>query len=241
MNDNLFEASATQDQGPDALLEQLKTKFTKEDGTVDVDALLKKTAHQEMHIGTLEPENANLRKKVDESLTYQDLLDKINAQRQTASSEVNHTPERVENPKEITEESIQQLVEKTLTKKQQESIQASNIAYVAQELTKVWGDNYVPLLRSKAKELHLSEVALNELAKNNPQALLAIVNPKANEADTTFVPPRSRTNNTNSGTPSKNWKYYQQMSKTDPKRFNSPEMVKERYDQAMALKEDFYN
>ena len=79
---------------------------------------------------------------------------------------------------------------------------------------------------------------------DEPQVLLALVSPKVPATDTNvFNPPVSRQNTPakDSKGQVKNWKYYQDMSKTNLKLYNSDAVRKERYDQAMLQGEAFYS
>ena len=250
MSETLFGAEApvieAQDQETDAGLEQLKAKFVKEDGSIDVDALLKKAYNADLHIPKIESENANLRKKVDESLTYQDLLDKINAQpRQPAS---NHgqpaDDERGGNPTGVaTEKDLEALVEKTFSKKQQEALQVQNMQYVAGELSKAWGANFEQKLRQIGAGLGLSESRLRDMIRNEPKVLLALTLPQVQtKVDNSYVPPVTGTRNTaQSNVPTRNWNYYKAMMKNDRKRYDSQQIQDEMHKSAHELGERFYS
>lgn len=246
MSDPLFGSqepvTGNQDNDADAALEQLKTKFTKEDGSIDTDALLKKALNADLHIPKIESENANLRKKVDESLTYQDLLDKINAQHESASRGSHQEPnERDENQGKLTEKDLEALVDRTFSKKQQEAAQATNVQYVAQELTKVWGVNFSDKLRQRGNQLGISEARIREMAMLEPKVLLALALPETKtQVDNTYVPPGSSTRSNPHTTSTRNWAYYKAMMKNDPKRYNSQVVVNEMHDMAHKLGEDFY-
>lgn len=230
------------DQDTDASLEAIKTKFTKEDGTIDTDALLKKALNADLHIPKIESENANLRKKVDESLTYQDLLNKINAQRESASSGSNQDPNERDDPrKEITEKDLEAMADKVFSKRQQEAAQAANVQYVAQELTKVWGKDFPDRLRQKGNQLGISEARIRAMAMDEPKVLLALALPAAKEVDNTYVPPQTTTRTSHTTNNTRNWAYYKAMMKNDPKRYNSQAVVNEMHEMAHKLGADFYN
>lgn len=231
-----------QDQDENARLEQLKTKYTKEDGTVDIDGLLKKAVNADMHIPKIEEENLNLRKKVDESLTFRDLLDKINAQRAPASTPADRSDERGQDPqKGVTEADLETLVEKVTLKKQQEAVQVSNVKHVASELQKVWGRDFESKLRARVQEFGLSEDQLRSMIRNSPKALLSLVLPVKEDMDNSYTPPQSSSRvSSGSSTNTRNWKYYQAMMKNDRKKYDSVEMQNEIHAAAEKLGEGFY-
>jgi hypothetical protein len=237
-DDTVFAAS--EDQTVAAEIEKLKPQFTKADGSLDVDALLKSKAHANLHVAKVEGEAANLRKDLDTRLTYQDLLDKINTQRPTTSSDDDdsHIDQRDGNPKAISEQDIERKLDEMLKRKQQEAAQVANIQYVAETLSKAMGPNWTEQLRQVAKDIHYPEAEIDRLAKTNPKALLAIVLPKTPSTDHT--PPLTRHNTTASpGTKERNWAYYQQLMKTDKKKFES--LSSQMHDDAKRLGPDFYN
>jgi hypothetical protein len=239
-NDPLF--SNGTDQAPEDKIEELKQKFTKEDGSLDIEALLKKAAHQELHIAKIEPENQNLRKELDTRLTYQDLLEKLQPQTSSTLHQDNDGLERVENPKaNVTEDVIERMFEDRFNKKQQEAIQVANVNYVKQELEKAWGSNYPERLREVAKGFYMSEDEVKRRAMDNPKSLLAIVLPMNKPSnDNSFVPPANRQNTSaNTLSTEKNWKYYREIMLKDRKRFES--LTAEMHTQAEKLGEAFYN
>ena len=244
MTNDILNGQLSPDNEIAQAIETLKARVTKEDGSIDVDELLKAKAHADLQIKRVEGENSHLRTDLDTRLRYQDMVDKLaTANAASRDDDDSHVSNGSQNPV-VTEDQIMAAAEKVFTKKQQEASQAANVSHVAQELTKVWGPDFVTQLRLKAAELHLSEDYVRQMAADNPRALLAIVLPKSPAQDpNVFNPPASRQNTTvrTSGSQVKNWKYYQALQKQDPKLYNSEAVRKERYDQAMLQGEAFYS
>jgi len=240
MTETLFNSS---DNQTEPTIEVVKQKFVKEDGTVDQDAVFNKVLHADKHIAQIEAENANLRKEVDSRLNYQDLLDRLAETRSANSESQDHvTRERDEDPK-ITEDAIDKLIERKLTIKQQEALHASNTQFVVKELAKTFGPDYVQKLKQKAIELDMSEQEMNAMAALKPKALLALVTPaQARGTDNSFSPPRSTTSTTaNSNSGIRNWAYYQNKIRENPKISNDPKFNAEMHAEAMKQKESFYS
>lgn len=249
MADQLFRdvknaAALSADQASEVDVETVKAKFSKEDGTVDVDALLKAKAHADKHISKVEAEHAETKADRDRRLTYEDMLEKINSQRDTASKNLQPDgSERDDNPPQvIPEELISRKVDELLSKKQKEDRQVANVAYAAQELTKVWGEDFPATLVKRAKELDLSQDFLRDLARTNPQGFLNIVVPSTpRTVETSFTPPQSTTRTNGRVTSGeKNWAYYQNLKKTNREQYDSPLTAVEMDKQALKLGEDFY-
>ena len=248
MSDQLFGAKAPapgSDQATEVDVDSVKARFSKEDGTVDVDALLKAKAHADKHIAKVEAEHAETKADRDRRLTYEDMISKINANRDSTS----RTPPQEETEREvdptqvIPEDLISKKVDEMLTKKQQEARRVDNVAYAAQELTKVWGEDYTDKLLNRAKELNLSQDFLRDLARENPQGFLKIVVPSAPKAvERSFTPPQSsqRAYTQSEDTGVRNWAYYQKIKKSDPERYKSGEIAVEMDRQAQKLGDAFY-
>lgn len=75
----------------------------------------------------------------------------------------------------ISEESIAQLVEQTLSKKQQAEVAKANIQAVSVAVQKEFGEQAEQVFYSKAEELGLSRAEVNQLAARTPQAVLKML------------------------------------------------------------------
>ena len=248
MSDQLFgskEPGPSADHTTEVDVDSVKARFSKEDGSIDVEALLKAKAHADKHIAKVEAEHAETKAERDRRLTYEDMISKINANRDSASrTPPQEETEREDNPTQvIPEDLIAKKVDEMLTKKQQEDRQVANVAYAAQELTKVWGDDYTDKLINRAKELNLSQDFLRDLARDNPQGFLKIVVPSApKQVERSFTPPQSsqRSYTQSEDTGVRNWAYYQKIKKSDPERYKSGEIAVEMDRQAQKLGDAFY-
>lgn len=225
------------DQEPN--LDQTRQKFTKEDGSIDVEALVKKAAHADMHIQTLETESADLRTKLGQAATYEKLMQEINKPRHTSSSDDDSLDRTSVNSHTATDLDIDAIVESKINQKQQKLQAEANVRYLASELAKVWGDNYPQHLKQRAKELHLSEDYLSNLAATNPRGFMAIVVPPAAPTVQSFVPPTS-TIRPAQGANVKNYKYYQEQMKKNPNLRGNTAFNDEMFKAAKAMGADFY-
>lgn len=225
-----------------AELDQLRDKFTLQDGSVDIEALIKKAYNADKHIPKIEGENANLRKELDQRLTYEDLMDKINARQQSTSNQGDNLGEEDnQSGKVLSEADIEKKMDAVFTRKQQEATRLSNTRMAAQELAKVWGQDYVPKLRERARELELSEAYLEQLARDNPKGFLNVVLPKGLDTSVpSYTPPSSSVRSTTStNSNKKNYAYYQNIRKTDPKKYDM--LVREMHEEAHKQGEAFYS
>ena len=222
-------------------LDLVKQKFTREDGTVDVDALVKKAAHADVHIATLESESADLRTKLGQAATYEKLIQEINKPRPPQVGFEDIIDRTSVTSQKATEIDLDSMVETKINQKQQKLQAEANVRYLAGELQKLWGENYPAHLKQRAREVHLSEDYLAELAANNPRAFMAIVvPPAAPTVQNSFVPPTS-TLRTSSSAPRKDYRYYAEQMKKDPKLRSDVGFNEEMFKAAKAMGADFYN
>lgn len=75
----------------------------------------------------------------------------------------------------MTEEKIAELVQNTLSKKQQEAVMQSNITTVASQVKSTFGDKAEEVFYGKARELGLTNEEFNSLAAKTPKAVLSLL------------------------------------------------------------------
>jgi len=233
------------DQQVEPTLDTVKAKFTKEDGTIDVDGLLNKALHADKHIPTIEGENANLRKEVDSRLNYQDLLDRLESYRVQSASSPDPDLDTDERDKEnkVIEDHISRMLDEKLTRKQQEALHASNVQYAKRELASALGTDWVQKLAKMAPDLDMTQQEIEYLAATKPKALLRMVVPQATQTqDQSYAPPASRMNTSAMNTTTeKNNRYYQDKLRKNPKLAGDSTFVAEQMAQARKLGEAFFN
>ena len=247
MSDKLFTSEKEVDPNDtinddEVNIDSVKTRFSKEDGSIDVDALLVKAAHADKHIAKIEGENLNLRTEVDKRLNYEDLLSKITAQREAASNPDPTDPDkRAQNQVSITEDAIEKLIESKLTIRQHEALRAANEVHVVRELTKIWGVNYIQKLRARVLELDMTEDEAISLSQVKPKAFLALVTPTANvQQDNSYVPPRTQQTTSMNTSGSRNYAYYREQLKKNPRLEHDTRFTNEMHAQATKQGAAFY-
>lgn len=77
--------------------------------------------------------------------------------------------------KGLTEEQIAELVNKTLSHNQQQSLQKQNLDTVAAKAKEIYGDKAEQVFYDKAKELGMSNAEFNALAARTPAAVLRLI------------------------------------------------------------------
>lgn len=237
----VFNNDGASDNGADSYENYVK-RFTKEDGTVDHEALLKKSFNQEIHIEKLESETDRFREDLKARTTLEEILDKIEKAKLPSSGDPlnppNDPPNTPSNPIDL-----EAVVNAKLTDFEKKLAYQQNVDYVKNELTKAWGSDYVNKLRAKAKELGETEQFLENLAATKPKTFLSLVNPPSSRAPD-YAPPKNEIRTPSGNSVSLNtYADFQKIKKEDPNLYWSPRIQDRLFEAAKAAKargEDFY-
>lgn len=237
----LFNGTPPTEETDEVILARMKEKYG------DEAKIAKAKYHADQHIARIEAENAGMR----EDLSKRKTMEEFYAEIKRTSAQQPITPsqgdERNELPTQSNDsfkpEDVEKIVSQALSRKEQEVLARQNVAYVAQELTKAWGPNYVEKLQGMPKSLGVSQEYLEKMAVESPQIFLKLVvgqqspNPAPN-----ITPPRSSTSFASAGASSnvKNYAYFEKLRKEDNARYWSRQVQNELHNEAMKQGEDFY-
>lgn len=230
----------TTDQGDKDYLTELVGEGKK---FADVAALAKGKAQSDAFITQLQSELKELREDLAKRTTVEQFVDQL-ASRQPASTQVApQHEENDDNENPLTEADIRRLAREAYVEDQTRRTQEQNFAKAQALLAAEFGQNYVPALQARARELGVSEDFLNSIAAQSPEALIKLVSKSETPVSNSHAPPRTNLNNQrpNEDVGLKNQAYYDKMRQTDPKRYHSYEVTVERHRQAQRLGESFFN
>lgn len=138
---------------------------------------------------------------------------------------------------------IAELVRNEMASANETQRKANNINNAAETLNRVYGSpaKAQEAIRTKAAELGVGFEWLRNLAADSPEAMVRAmgIDPNARPTNTAGYSPevdlgRQRTD-------TRNYEYYNNIRKTDIKRYNSPEIRKQMFDDAQKLGDKFYN
>ena len=177
-------------------------------------------------------ENKELRRELQERANLEQLVKELKNS-SASNSAPNSESERPEdnpgrnnqNSNAPSKEDIASLVKSIVTEEKTQDARTRNIEFCVSELRKNLGDGYEQVLKARAKDLGLSKDYLDNLAATSPKALLALVVPPRSKED--VKAPRSSILTTNkqvSNSNTKDWAYYQNLRKQDPRRYFSAEV-----------------
>lgn len=219
MTDLFKTPEAPLDQAKADALNTLKQKFAKEDGSLDVEALLNAKAESDIFIDRLQGENAGVREEMNKRATFDQLLEKINQQQARKAEEANHAPDAPEgNEPSYKPEDIKKMVSESFNQEQTKAAQQKNVNEVKATLEKNWGPNFAAKLTQVTTEFELSQEEAGFMAATRPKAFLKLVlGDKAPVGN--FAPPQSsqRMEQSNRPTGETYSSYKAMMTSTDPR------------------------
>lgn len=192
----------------------------------DPDALAHGKQEADIFIERLKEELADTRRQ----LQSQERLDEIKelllrsnapsrTDNQTDPNPGVHEPERAP----FKPEDLKQLLEQTLSEREQKARQEANLETSRKALVEAFGNGYVDTLKMKAQELGMSQEKLHSLAAEAPAAFLRLVGADQPKAAPTnlFTPPTSQVRSTPNTTLTgeRTMQYYKELKARDAKAY----------------------
>lgn len=126
---------------------------------------LKSVPHAQQHIQTLEAELAEVKEELAKRRTTQELIDELKSDRQE---------EPTAQQPEVDTDSLEQLVQATLDRREQQRSAKQNADSVASKFTDAFGDAAEQSYNQLAKENGMTIQQLNNLAASSPSAVLRL-------------------------------------------------------------------
>lgn len=214
----------------------------------DLNALAKAKIESDRFIERLKRETAEIRKDLNERLSVEDLLKKM--QTTTTSGSQGDTNQSRGNETDTSQDKfdiskIDELLENKLRQRTQAESASQNLKLVKESLEEHFGSSAFGYEVKKA----LSEVGLtvdeaNAMAKTKPQAFLKLVGVGVKQpVDTSGSIPRTRVNSqpTSTSSNTRNNSFYENIRKSDPKTYWSAKTQSQLHKDAIALGERFFS
>lgn len=126
---------------------------------------LKSVPHAQKHIQTLTEELQVAKAELEKRKTAEQLLDEIKS---------GIKPTESPSTSQITPDTVSQLIEQTLNKQKQESVETQNVAKVTSSFSKVFGENAEANYIKLASDSGLTVQQLNLLSKTSPAVVLKL-------------------------------------------------------------------
>lgn len=243
-NDNTeVQLDPTKDYTPELVGEGKKFK--------DIAALAFGKLNSDIHTKRLEKELQELREDLNKRVTLEEVLTKINQNKQATSADDNQTRAAPPAPG-LSKEELDVLIAQTVSNKvkETETERAAKAAFeqVTKSLESDWGPGWQEKLEQKRQELGLGKEWMTQLAGSQPKAFLTLVGVNAQKSVGAVSPFDVSPGGINSAAlgstahrGEKTASYYNKMRQTDPKRYHSKDIQMEIYNQAMKLGEAYFD
>jgi chaperonin cofactor prefoldin len=244
--DNLFQGNDL----PTPNLDEFKKKWQEKFPDAPAE-LIEAKAHSDYHIKTVEANNAELRKMYQEAkdeLTakakWDEYLDRLNSNK-PQNDLVAPTPANdVKSEPTLDLTKIEELVQKKIQETEQQKRESENFRKVQSKLQEKFGNNYADVLQEQQTSLGLSKEEINSLAKKSPEAFFRVLGLNDQPSGDGFVSPPRNNQRNNSFAPKverRDYNYYQNLKKTDPKLYLDPKIQVQMEKDALAMGMDFFS
>lgn len=233
---DLFEVQQTNDDT--SLRDELTAKWKDK----PAEELLKAKVEADLYIKTLEKQKDELRadyltqrEELLAKAKFEDLLTQFKSSPETPAA----TPpaKEVESPKEPVD--IDAKVRKLIEETRQADRRTANVTQVQEKLRERFGNNYQSVL----KDTGLSNNQINDIAGDSPEAIFRLVGLRDTQREDFQTPPRSAQRSDNfspKGQTKRDWNYYQELKKTNPKLYLDPKLSVQMHNDAIEQGEAFY-
>lgn len=207
--------------------------------------LLAAKAESDLYIETMKARLDDLRKDYLELKEQQqtgaqlkELIDRLDSR--DPNTPLN-TPEEKPIQPGIKPEDVTALVQQEIAKNNRLSEQQKNFNEMQAKLREQFGDNYADAYKQRLDTLGLSKDFADELAKNYPAAFMRTFGLDAPSTQVNNSLPRSSVRQTSFSTsaPKRDWNYYQELKKSNPRLYLDPKIAVQMHDDAIALGDDF--
>jgi len=211
----------------------------------DSKALAYSAVVKDSFIERLQKENAKLRGELSQKKTLEDVLTAIESKSKQPEP---GTPSGEKGP-DVSPQELEKLIEEKATKAAlsltKEEKARANVESVMTILEEAWGPDFRARLEVEARKYSLGKDFVTTLAREKPQALLALLGLKKDpQPEATPKAPTGTVNPSalpRKGTTEKTYSYYAKMKKENPKLYNTPAIQNEMHQQALKLREAFFD
>jgi hypothetical protein len=198
-------------------------------------------AEADAFIERLKLETQELRNELSTRVKYEEFLDKLNSAQLSNSQQPSGDDQQQQKPA-MSPEEIARLVATQINQTEAQKTAQQNLALVENRLREALGPNFASKLRQQAAELGLSDQEVKNLAETKPKALFRLLGLDSDRPNEQFAPPPKTQVTGFAPTGQKRGKsYYDEIYKTDPTRYYSPEIYNERYNLIKEIGIEAYN
>lgn len=238
MADSLFNDDPNSTADRDALLEKWKAKTPEEvlNAKVESDLYIKTLTAR---MDDLTADHLKLMEESKAKAQLQDLIDRMENQGKGEQSQDNQRREDVQPP--IKPEDIERMVLDKLSQADQRKIKENNFNLVKAKLRENLGDNHQEILKQRREELGLTQEFADELARSHPNVFFKTFSLDEQHREGFNPPPRGsvRPSTFAARQPVRDWNYYQELKKANPRLYLDPKIAVQMHEDAIALGDKF--
>jgi len=232
---SLFDNQGTQTTNQGSFLDKLTSE--KGEQWKDPETLAKGYINSQEMIESLKTQVAEMQEDLSKEEHSKKLLERLD------NIAKPNEPNDPTNTTSVTGDEIKNLVKEAITSQEVERTAEGNLLKAEAELQKLHGSNASDVLKQRSQELGMSMEKLQEIAQTSPTAFLELMGQPKTEAPKT--PNRSTINtmapsfeNTSND---RTYAYYQELRRTDKKRYYSPSVQNQMMKDRQSMGEKFYN
>ena len=204
----------------------------------DPQTLAKGKLEADKFIDELQTQIKNLESAVDKQDYTKELLAKLE---EGKAPQPNGVQEPENTTPKFDEEQIKSLIQSTLTQTQQDQIKNSNLQKADEKLTEAYGTEAAAAVEKRSKELGLTKERLQEIAADSPDAFMSLMGQTPTKEASPTVPNGKLNTSADSfsGTRTRNWQFYNELRKSDPRTYRSASVQKQMLADRIALGDNF--
>jgi len=195
-------------------------------------------ATQNARFDDLRKDYLALKEQQQTGATLQDVLDRLdNPGKQQEEQHLNVQ----DNQPGIKIEDIEALVAKKLTDHQLSLKQQDNFSAMQSKLKQTLGEDYASVYKQRLDTLGLTRDFADDLARNHPSVFIKTFGLDEVRQPNQQSLPRNQVRPTSFApqTQKRDWNYYQELKKTNPRLYLDPKIAVQMHDDAIALGDDF--
>ncbi len=234
--DQPSDGSAASSYERDSLLNKWKDKSKEEilEAKINSDLFIKTKNAQ---FDDLKKDYLELRERQQASADLKDLLDQMKKDRlnpdTSTHQETNNQTGSLKT--EDIDTLVQQRVSEKLTEHQKFLQQQDNFKIAQSKLKEAFGEDYSNAYKQRLDNLGISKEYADDLAKNHLSVFIKTFDLEARQSPSSQALPRSQQRQTSfaPNTPKRDWNYYQELKKANPKIYLDPKIAIQMHNDAL--------
>lgn len=238
MADSLFEDPDNEQSERESLLTKWKTKTPEEvlQAKVESDLYIKTLTSR---MDDLTKDHLKLMEESKAKAQLQDLIDRL--ENRGSGQEPPIEPQREEIQPSIKAEDIEKMVLEQLSQADRRKVKENNFNTVKAKLRETLGERHQEILKQRREELGLTKEFADELAMSHPNVFFKTFGLEQPVRESFNAPPRSNLRPSSFATTEKvrDWNYYQELKKSNPKIYLDPKIAVQMHEDAIALGDRF--